>query len=302
MAKSDLQISFENFPANTQIRVGHWPSNNQTNEVFVILHGRTEFIEKYTETAAELLTRGYDVWSMDWRGQGLSAREIENRQKGHIDSFDTYLKDLKWFLTHIIPQHDVKPLVLAHSMGANVVARTLLEQQNNFKGVVLTAPMFDIPMSGINASFAKVLAHIGQLTGFHKKWVPGMQHHASKAKTFKNNTLTSDKERFYQNQNEIEKQPNLAIDRPTIGWLHAAFQSMNALYRLPPTADDCCPVLVCTALADQVVSISAQAEICAKHGWKQIPFHGSKHEILQEADTIRDHFWRAFDNFQSQLF
>jgi lysophospholipase len=301
MEKSNPHISFENFPDNAQIRVGHWSSNNQTKKVVVILHGRTEFIEKYNETAEELLTRGYDVWTMDWRGQGLSIREVENRQKGHIDSFDTYLRDLKWFLSHVIPQHGTKPFVLAHSMGAHVAIRALLEKQNNFRGVVLTSPMFDISMSGILTLFAKLFSHIGQLRGFHKKYVPGAQSYALKAKRFEQNTLTSDKKRFYQNQNEITKRPNLAIDRPTIGWVHAAFQSIDALDRLPPITDDCCPVLVCTALADQVVSISAQAEICEKHGWKQISFHGSKHEILQEVDTIRNYFWEAFDEFQSQL-
>jgi len=295
------QFSIENFPSKTQIRVGHWRSNSQTEGLIVILHGRTDFIEKYTETAEEFLTRGYDVWTMDWRGQGLSVREVEDRQKGHIDSFDTYLSDLIWFLTHVIPQHGVKPVVLAHSMGAHVAARAILEKENIFRGVVLTSPMFDISMSGVATLFAKPLAYLGQQTGFDKKYIPAMQNYATKSKAFEKNSLTSNKERFYQNQKEIEKRPNLEIHRPTIGWLHAAFQSINTLSRLPPIANNCCPVLVCTALADQVVSISAQAELCQKHGWKQMFFHGSKHEILQEIDTIRAQFWKAFDEFQSQL-
>ena len=301
MANSDPHISFETFPDNTQIRVGRWRSKNQTNAVVVILHGRTEFIEKYTETAEELLTRGYDVWTMDWRGQGLSVREVENRQKGHIDSFDTYISDLKWFLTHIIPQRGVKPIVLAHSMGAHVVARAALEKPHNFRGVVLTSPMFDISIGGVSTLFARLIAHTGQLIGFQKRYVPGTKNYVLQSKTFENNRLTSDKERFYQSQKEIEKQPNLEIDRPTLGWLHAAFQSINALYCLPPITSGCYPVLVCTAGADQVVSISAQTDICEKYGWKQISFHGSKHEILQEVDTIRNYFWEAFDEFQSQL-
>jgi len=42
------------------------------------------------------LERGFEVWTFDWRGQGFSQRQIDEKQKHDIDTFDTYLKDGKY--------------------------------------------------------------------------------------------------------------------------------------------------------------------------------------------------------------
>ncbi|MBL8547160.1 MAG: alpha/beta hydrolase, partial [Hyphomonadaceae bacterium] len=54
----------------------------------IVAPGRTEFIEKYFEVIRELQARGFAVFCIDWRGQGLSGREVENSLKGHVVSFD----------------------------------------------------------------------------------------------------------------------------------------------------------------------------------------------------------------------
>src|SRR5512143_3845690 len=49
----------------------------------VLSPGRGEPIEKYGEFIGECLARGFVVLAHDWRGQGLSARELPDRLKGH---------------------------------------------------------------------------------------------------------------------------------------------------------------------------------------------------------------------------
>src|SRR3954451_4733110 len=49
--------------------------------VCVLLHGQTEFIEKYLEVIGELWARGFTVATMDWRGQGGSVRSLPNPLK-----------------------------------------------------------------------------------------------------------------------------------------------------------------------------------------------------------------------------
>ena len=44
--------------------------------------GRGEFIEKYFEVIGELLTRGFAVAAMDWRGQGGLDRPLRNASQG----------------------------------------------------------------------------------------------------------------------------------------------------------------------------------------------------------------------------
>jgi lysophospholipase len=53
------------------LRVARWHPEGQARGTVVLAQGRAEFIEKYFETVAELLARGFAVVTFDWRGQGL---------------------------------------------------------------------------------------------------------------------------------------------------------------------------------------------------------------------------------------
>ncbi len=58
--------------------------------VCVLLNGQTEFIEKYFEVIDELRGRGFAVASLDWRGQGGSARATDDPRKGYVKDFAEY--------------------------------------------------------------------------------------------------------------------------------------------------------------------------------------------------------------------
>ena len=82
----------------------------------IVCPGRTEFIEKYFEVARELQQRGFAVLIIDWPGQGLSQRLLDDPQKGHIDRFETFMGALRNGLDAI--EELPRPYVsLAHSMG-----------------------------------------------------------------------------------------------------------------------------------------------------------------------------------------
>ena len=60
---------------NLSIRHGRWRTDRaQKSGTVILLTGRREFMEKYADIIAELNQRGFDVYSLDWRGQGLSGR------------------------------------------------------------------------------------------------------------------------------------------------------------------------------------------------------------------------------------
>ena len=68
----------------------------------VLLQGRAEFVEKYGETVGDLGARGFAVYALDWRGQGRSGRVLKDPRKGHVVSYDDYLKDLDLFLERLV--------------------------------------------------------------------------------------------------------------------------------------------------------------------------------------------------------
>ena len=58
-----------------ELRYARWaPNRSPVRGTVVILHGRTEFIEKYFETINDLRRRGFAVATFNLRGQGGSTR------------------------------------------------------------------------------------------------------------------------------------------------------------------------------------------------------------------------------------
>ena len=86
----------DGFPLRTVV----WPAPPGGGRgTVVLLQGRAEFIEKYGETVGELRARGFAVYALDWRGQGHSGRVLKDPHKGHVVSYEDYLKDLDLFLS-----------------------------------------------------------------------------------------------------------------------------------------------------------------------------------------------------------
>ena len=63
---------------NTRIRVGHWLPEGDACGTVMMFPGRTEYIEKYGDCAAEFTGRGFAFLAVDWRGQGLADRLLDD--------------------------------------------------------------------------------------------------------------------------------------------------------------------------------------------------------------------------------
>ena len=117
-----------------------------------VFQGRGEFIEKYFEVVADLRRRGFAVATMDWRGQGGSARMLSNRSKGYVRSFADYDQDLAHFMKEIVlPDCQPPYIALAHSMGGNILLRNASLPGSWFSRMVLSAPMIDIARERLGA-------------------------------------------------------------------------------------------------------------------------------------------------------
>lgn len=291
----DGNIRLETAPDGTMLRIGHWPAPGATRRV-ILCHGRTEFLEKYAETIAELHARGCDVWSMDWRGQGLSGRTLTNPQKGHIGDFSTYVSDLAWFMDRIAKDVSGETILLGHSMGGHIALRALLEGHVTADRVILTAPMIDLPMRRISRAAIATLCRAACLTGFGGRYIVGLGDYDPERVRFDGNPLTGDAKRFAAIHTAIAATPGVEMGSPTFGWLNAAFRSIAKLRKLSKDKHPACPVLICTAMADTVVSVAAQSEVNeSMPNCTQIRIQGARHEILHETDEIRRQFWTAFD-------
>ena len=263
----------------------------------LIAGGRAETSEKYFETIRELLSRHLHVVVFDWRGQGASARELPDRDKGHISDFADYQRDLDAVIEQVLAPHCPKPwFALGHSMGGAIFLAHAHQGTSPFERMVLCAPMIDLVLRFPN--LARWAAYLFNGMGMGEAYVPtGGRLHVA-AKGFDNNPLTTDRVRFERMAAILARNPQLSIGDPTIGWVRAAFQLMTQFAQPAYARAIEMPVLIFAPQDDWVTDSFAAERFCARlKAGKLVWMPGSRHEILMEQDAIRARFWAAFEAF-----
>jgi lysophospholipase len=263
----------------------------------VVLGGRGEFIEKYaTEIVGELLGRGYAVFSMDWRGQGLSDRALADRNKGHIDNFSTYLADLKLFLEKVvIPAAPRRPvLALCHSMGAHIAMRALAENGSGpFSAGVLVSPMTGLRRE---AMLRSVLMLMPEVPAVEERYLFGTGPFVLLARQFNANFVTHDERRYRFTDQWFTSDPRLALGGPTLGWGRQAARSMSLALAPGYLERIDLPLVLITAGEDPLIDSRTHDPVAARlrHG-EHFTIATAKHEVMMETDDLRALFWEAFD-------
>jgi lysophospholipase len=286
----------------TKLRAALWePTRGPTRGTVCIFTGRGEYIEKYFEVVADLRRRGYWVAIMDWRGQGGSDRKLSNPRKGHVVGFTEYDRDLAIFMSKIVLPSCPSPYIaLGHSLGGNVLLRGAQSEANVFSRMVLVSPMIAIHDAALRnpVKLARTYAESASVIGMATAYVKGGGDEPEDMQEFEGNVLTSDYVRWSRNKAVLEQAPELALGSPTIGWLKSALRSCAMLQKPDYPKYVSVPMLLFAAGADQVVSPRAIEDFAVelKIGG-HIAMPGSRHEILQENDAIRQRFWAAFDAY-----
>ncbi|MEZ5647467.1 MAG: alpha/beta hydrolase [Alphaproteobacteria bacterium] len=282
------------------IRTVVWQPEHSVCGAIILLHGRGEFIEKYHETIADFLHRGWAVFSFDWQGQGLSSRLLRDPYKAHIDDFIRYEDDLQRFMTEVVAKTGSLPrIAIAHSFGALVTLHYARKYPDAFTKMVLLAPMISLALPRfLPAGLASFLVKLICLCGFSDTYLPGRPGDYLRGRPFEGNRLTSDPKRFKDVEVWITAQPGLAVGGPTFGWLRAAFRSMEAAAEPSFAAAMKTPTLILCAGDDSVVDIKAQENLAQKMPVATlIKISGAKHEILKERDDIRNLALSLIDRF-----
>jgi len=267
--------------------------------VCVLLHGQTEFIEKYVEVIDELRERGFTVATFDWPGQGGSYRMLADPLKAHIGNFSEYDAALWRFMDEVVkPMGDAPPVVLAHSMGGHIALRAMHDRPDAFRCAVLSAPMLRAQTRGYPPVLARIASWVEYQLGAQNDWVWGMDGRDPHKITFDTQLVTSDRARFQRTQDFLRAHPDLRLAGPTWGWLEQAYRSM-AMMQAPGYAEAITtPVLLCAAGKDRIVDATAEhAFIKRLPNGQLFDMPEAEHEILMESDPIRTRFWSAFDSF-----
>ena len=181
------------------------PLSGRVRASLVLVHGRTEFIEKYREVMSELVARDIEVFTLDWRGQGLSTRELDARDKGHVTDFRHYVEDMRRYVDRVVrPQSPAALYLLSHSMGGNIALHYLREHPGVFRRALLVAPMVDIELGLGRVLVRGLVRGLGQ-AGYAERYAPGTGPYRRGEHRFAGNDLTSDQERFAATHRLLEE-------------------------------------------------------------------------------------------------
>jgi lysophospholipase len=257
----------------------------------ILSTGRTEAIEKYFEVVRDLQSRGFVVLVNEWRGQGLSHRELPERLKGHARGLEPFLADYRALLIAFEARLPKPWIAVGHSMGGcltlSALARGLAPR---FSGAVLCAPMLGLRLP----RFARALLALRLLTGGAADWAQPPGDPAGEP--FEGNVLTHDPVRYRRAKDLLRANPDLALSSPTWGWLDFAVRATDWLARPGNLAQVTLPVVIVQASEDKLVSNAAQAAIAdlLPQG-SLVPVTGAEHEVLMETDPLRSQFWTPFD-------
>lgn len=281
-----------------RLRFASWrPTVRPVRGTVLLVQGRAEFIERYSEVVAELRRRGFHVLAFDWRGQGGSQRFVRRTRKGHVGRLRHYEADLALAIAQMQALLPEPCFVLAHSMGAALCLDAARHGALPVSRLVALAPMLDIAMIR-HGTAARLLASTLYWLGFGRAFVPGGGETAIATKPFDGNRLTRDAARYARNAGLSAAARHLSVGDPTVAWIRTAFVLMKRLAAPSAPSEVRVPTLIVAAGDDPVVSTPAIERFAArlKTGLALV-LPSARHEILMETDTIRARFWAAFDAF-----
>lgn len=261
----------------------------------VLVHGRTECIEKYFETVHEFTKAGLWVATFDLRGQGRSDRVLKDRMRGHVRRFSDYERDLEMFLEKVVlPDARVPLYMLAHSTGGLIALSAAPRLSGRISRLVLSAPFVGLHGEALSAKKIFALARFLSMIGLGNRPTPS----SGKPPNFATNVLTSDKTRFERNISLSESVPELALGAPTARWLHECGKAIQRVNDPAHLTQITIPTLLLAPVLDGVVPFQAQEHL-ARHfrAGQLVPIAGARHEVLQEADRYRQQALAAIHAF-----
>lgn len=260
--------------------------------------GRGDIFEKYFEAFVGWRAAGWAITAFDWRGQGGSGRLGADPRIGHLVGFAPLIADLRGFWADWAATAPGPHVAIGHSMGGYLLLRGLVEGSIDPAAAVLVAPMLGVNASPFGAPLAERVAagmlRIGRPD--RAAWRDNERPHTLATRQA---LLTHDPRRYGEEIAWKAERPELALGPPSWSWVLAALRETRQLRDDSRIDRLTVPLLILSADADKLVDPAATAAVAARLPAAELIRFGpeSAHEILREADPVRDRALAAIDAF-----
>lgn len=269
------------------------------SKAVLLVNGRIESSWKYQELLFDFYRQGYDVYSYDHRGQGLSDRLVQDSDIGHVYEFDDYVRDLASVVQHFALEGYQQRHLVSHSMGGAIATRYLQTYPHHpFDKLVLSAPMFGINLPWYLSPVAIAVSQILTAVYPTPTYAPG--HQPYYAKPFEDNPLSQSKARYHWFRQLYTDKPELQVGGPSTRWVWQGLMATKQCLQM--TRQLKIPVLLLQAGNDRIVSNQAQNQFYKKlcktnKNSQMITIDGAQHELLFEQDQYRNQALDALFRF-----
>lgn len=246
----------------------------------VIVHGFTEYCIKYTELAWYFINAGYNVFTYDHRGHGLSDREVEGYTLAHVNSFNDYVSDLECFINKIvIPSAGKENINLfSHSMGGSIAELYLMRCGETVSRAVLSSSMVMPYTQNCPVWILKILLLLeSKRYGWDAKFKyasefdpdhPFEKSHDSSFPRFRHNLDVRLSDVRYQTSSSTNR------------WMYEAVTVGKKMLSPKGTKNIKAKTLVINAGEDRVVRPAPQKKLARRIGAEYVTIPGAKHSAF----------------------
>lgn len=266
----------------------------------VIVHGFTEYCKKYTELAWYFINQGYNVFTYDHRGHGLSDRQVEGYILAHVNSFEDYVKDLEIFIEEVVvKQGGTENInIFSHSMGGSITTLYLMRCGNRISRALLSSPMVypftsDCPITVLKLMLKQQAAKYGWEAKFKYASDFNPNHPFDKSHD-------TSYPRFRHNLDvrlsDVRYQTSAATNR----WMYEAVSVGKRMLRTKDLNKIKAKVLVISSGADTVVRPKPQKKLAKRLGCRFMTIADAKHSaFICASPKLESYLKTVFEFFAS---
>lgn len=289
--------SFESFDGRKiAYRIYNAP-NPEAN--IMLVHGFSEFMEKYNEMIYVLTQHGFNVYAMDLRGHGDSVRLTEDPSKVDVTSFNDYVRDLKRFRELKLGGSVLPDYLLGHSMGGAIAILYSEAYPGDFEKAVFSSPMVRMKAGGFPFLLVLIVSFFAKLFGKGYSYAAGQHPFDPSSRLAESSCCSPERYEYIMDMRRADVKDQTWSG--TYRWTFAACISSLKLLNRRNIRRIKGPVLILGAGHDRLVDESFMRKFAAGlQGAEYRFFPDARHEIYHGLTPDRERFYREILDFLSK--